>query len=465
MQPMLFKSLKFSYCMNRIYLKHFLLTLVINVLLTHTKAQTNDSIRLWTIQECLHYAGEHNIQIQTLRLTAASREQDLLASKGYMIPDLSASLNNTFIQTTNPASTSDYSKQAVSSNASYSLNAGMILWNDHLLRNTIEQRKLLIESAELSVKQSTNEVSFQIIQAFLNILLNKENLIYIIDLLQTSDARVKQGQYLFDAGSIAKKDLLQLQAQYAADNYLLIQTKNALRQHILALKQLLQLPADSAFEIATTMKTDYTSGLKPLHEIQLTAYQTFPEIKIGQLGLKVASLDILKLKAGYKPILSFSGSIGSNYSRSMFNTSLVESNYFNQTNNHFYQQSGLSLSVPIFSNQANRTNVYKAKLAYRTAALTLQNNELILSQAVEMAYLNAINAEQALEAAKEQMLSAKESYRIVNEQFKLGGTNSFDVLQQRNQYVQAMQEFTQAKYTAILQQKIVDFYLGNMITL
>jgi outer membrane protein len=84
---------------------------------------------------------------------------------------------------------------------------------------------------------------------------------------------------------------------------------------------------------------------------------------------------------------------------------------------------------------------------------------------VEQAYLNASNAMQSYEAANLQLQAAAESYRITNEQFKLGAINIYDLLQQRNQYVQAVQAFTQAKYTAVLQQKIYEFYMGNPVTL
>jgi outer membrane protein len=53
----------------------------------------------------------------------------------------------------------------------------------------------------------------------------------------------------------------------------------------------------------------------------------------------------------------------------------------------------------------------------------------------------------------------------VNEQLKLGAINTYDLLQQRNQYVQAVQAYTQAKYDAFLQKKIYEFYRGNPVTL
>jgi outer membrane protein len=78
--------------------------------------------------------------------------------------------------------------------------------------------------------------------------------------------------------------------------------------------------------------------------------------------------------------------------------------------------------------------------------------------------LSALNAQQSYVAANEQLIAATESYRIIQAQFKLGGTNTYEVLQLRNQYVQSIQAYTQTKYTAVLQQKIYEFYLGKPIT-
>ena len=157
--------------------------------------------------------------------------------------------------------------------------------------------------------------------------------------------------------------------------------------------------------------------------------------------------------------------MGTGYSDVIINSNSPKTGYFKQAGNNFYQRLGVTLSIPIFSNRINKTNLEKANIAYKQADLNLQNDQLVLSQAVEQAYLNAVNAQQAYDAANQQLLSATESYRIVNEQFRLGAINTYDLLQQRNQYVQAVQAYTQAKYTAFLQQKIYEFYMGNPVTL
>lgn len=270
---------------------------------------------------------------------------------------------------------------------------------------------------------------------------------------------------MYEAGRIAKISLLQLQAQLASDKYLLVQAQNTIRLNTLALKQLLQLPTQTPFELAPVADVK-TSGLLPsLQEAQQTALQNFPEIQIGKLAVSISTLDIALAKAAFTPTLKATGALGSGYSDVLVNAVAPKAGYLKQTGNNFYQSLGLTLAIPVFTQKQNKTNLEKARIAYSQAGLNLQNSSLQLTQSVEQAYLNALNARQALNAAGQQLTAAAESYRIVNAELTLGAVNAYDLLQQRNQYVQAVQSYTQAKYSAVLQQKIYQFYMGDPISL
>ncbi|MBC7934494.1 MAG: TolC family protein [Rhizobacter sp.] len=420
---------------------------------------------VWTIEQCIDYAKQHNIQVNTLQLNRQSAEQDLIAAQGSKIPSLSAAVASTFNNANNNAAGNGTLVNQLVNSETYSVTSSIVLWNDHYINNNIRQQNLLTQSASLSVLQTQNNLTLSITQAYLNILLAKENEQYITDLVNTTTASVHQGQMLFDAGSIAKTSLLQLQAQLASDNYLLVQVQNTIRQNILALKQLLQLPSQTPFDITKPASIKTSSTIDELQIAQQTALNNFPEIKMGKLGVDIAALDIAKAKANFKPVLKASGAFGSGYNDVFTNNTSPKTGYFAQTGNNFYQNLGVTLSIPIFSQRVNKTNLEKTNIAYKQANLNLQNNQLILTQAVEQAYLNTINARQAYDAANQQLISAIESYRIVNAELKLGAINSYDLLQQRNQYVQAVQVFTQAKYIAVLQQKIYEFYIGKPVTL
>jgi outer membrane protein len=427
-------------------------------------AQKTDTVRLWSIADCFAYAAANNIRINTLRLNETSAKQDVLAAKGVKIPSLYINAGNSFNNANNDAAGNGTLVNQFSSSGSYSLNSSLVIFNGNYINNNIRQHDLLVTSSTLSTNQTVNTIILSITQAYLDVLLAKETLQYVIDLVGSSAEMVKQGQLFYKAGSIAKINLLQLQAQAASDNYLLVQTRNAIRQNILLLKQLLQLPADSSFDIITPSIT-LQGAVPPLQQVQQAALASFPEIKIGELGLAIAALSIAKTRSTFWPVITASGSTGTGYNDIITNNSYTKTGYFRQSGNNFYQQLGLNVYIPIFSNRLNSVNLAKAKIAYTQASLTLQNNRLILSQEVEQASLNTSNARQAYDAANEQLKSASESYRIVNEQFRLGGTNAFDLRQQRNLYVQAVQAFTQARYTLLLQEKIYTFYMGRPVTL
>jgi outer membrane protein len=84
---------------------------------------------------------------------------------------------------------------------------------------------------------------------------------------------------------------------------------------------------------------------------------------------------------------------------------------------------------------------------------------------VEQSYINVLNAQSQYDAAEKQMDANEESYRITNEEFKIGSVDMVDLLQQKNLYVQALQAYIQAKYNTILSLKIYEFYTGVPVAL
>ena len=429
------------------------------------KAQIVNTSKRWSIQTCFQYAIENNIDINTAKLNELSSIQDANLAKGSRIPTLYGALNNNFTNgKTDVSGTGNYENQLVSS-GNYSLNSALVLWNGNYINTNIHQKNLVAKTYSLLVEQSKNNLVLLITQSYLSILLAKENLKYITDLVTTSQSRLKQGQQLYDAGSTAKISVLQLQAQLASDEYLKIQTENTIRQNILALKQILQLPTSVSFDIETPNNLEVIVLATPLETVQNNANQNFPEIKIGEMNTEISNLNITKAKASFLPTLTANVGIGSGYNAILNNSTYVSSNYITQTGNNLYQQIGLTLSIPILTNQINKTNLEKSRISFKQSDFNLRNAKLILSQQVELAYLNATNAQEAYQSANQQLISVTESYRILNEEFKLGGISAFDLLQQKNQYLQAIQAFTQSKYTAILQQKIYDFYNGTKIQL
>lgn len=412
----------------------------------------------WTLEDCINYAKENNIQINTLKLSSDAAKLDWQQSKNNRLPNVNGTISQSLVNSNNADPVIGGFQTQANFSSNYGINSSMTIYNGGYLNNDIRSKSLSLESANLTVQETTNNITLSITQAFLNILLAKENITYLKQVLSTSDAQLKQSQQRFDAGSISKKDLLQFQSQLASDNYNLVTANNNYQTNIVNLKQLLQLPASYQMEVAEPPSVEPQQAVVSLNEAISAAQEIRPEVKNSEVGVSIAETELAKTKAGRLPTVSLGANLSSGFSDNR------DAKYFSQLNNNFYQSLGATIAIPIFSRKLNKTNIAKSKIAIEQAKLDLLNTKTVLNQQVEQAYINLRNAQAQFVAAQTQLKAAEESYHITDEQLKLGAVNAVDVMTQRNTYVQALQSFVQAKYSAVLYNKIYDFYTGKPVT-
>ena len=439
----------------------FLLFLIIGI--RPLKAQDSSKSQpplKWDLQTCFDYAKKNNIQLNTLRLSQQISKQDLLLAKAAKYPNLFGNTTQTFTHSTSAANpvVGQFATQS-SFASSGALTSAWTIYNGGYLNYNIRLQDLSLIQAGFNVDQNLTSLIPEITQDYLNILLAKENIVYAEDLLKTSAAQLEQGNKLYSAGSIARNALVVLEAQTAKDKYNLISAQSAYRQNVLTLKQLLQLPWSYSMEIAVPDSIIATALVPSLDQVQQVALATRPEIKFAETGVDMAQMNLKLAKARTLPVVSIGASLASGYS----NNQSVD--YLKQLDNNFYQRAGLTISIPIFNNRIYRTQVEISQIEIDQAKLALQGAKTSLSQQVEQAYINVLNAQAQYDAAIVQLKSSQESYRVVNEQFKYGGANLVEVLQQKNLYVQALEAYIQAKYTAALNLEVYNFYLGEPIKL
>ncbi|MCR8556313.1 TolC family protein [Mucilaginibacter sp. BJC16-A38] len=451
--------------------------LVFLILTGFNAARAQDSTLIgktlrWDLVKCIDYAKKNNIQINTLRLSQLTSQQEYLLAKAGRLPSLSGSASqnlehiNTNSRNNGSVSTVDSNGVVINNNkgssfiasGSYSLNSTVTLYNGNFINNDISQKNLGVQAANLNIIQQENDITLQITQAYLTILLDKENVIYDKDLVTTTTAQVKLEQQRYDVGSVARAALIQLQAQQANDKYTLVNQQNTERGDLLTLKQLLLLPSDVDFDIIKPDTITPIDTITAFHDVEKVALTTRPEVKSGELSVKIAQYDVEKARAGYKPTLTAGGSLNTGYTSG-------QGNFGNQLNYNFNQQIGLNLAIPIFTKRVVKTQVEEAKINVEQSQLNLRNTKTTLSQTVERAFINVQNSKSQYDAALEQYKYSKESYRIASEQLKVGVANTVDFLLQKTLFVQAQQAFIQAKYNELLTLKIYDFYRGIPIKL
>ena len=97
--------------------------------------------------------------------------------------------------------------------------------------------------------------------------------------------------------------------------------------------------------------------------------------------------------------------------------------------------------------------------------LDLQDKKISLSNTIEQYWINANSNQQSYLAAKARVKSQEASYELLNEQFLNGLKNTVDVLQGRDNVINAEQSMLQSKYTTLLNIQLLKFYTGEKIDL
>ena len=237
--------------------KNLLATL--SILLTSTAAWGQ---KIWTLQECLDYAIANNIQLQQKRITAASDHEDVLQSQSALFPSVSFSTNQNVswrpfaestINLTNGSMTT--SRNTVSYNGSYGINANWTVWNGNRNTNTIKQNKLTEKIAELGIEQQANTIQEQIAQLYVQILYETEAVRVCEEIIKSSEMQRDRAKTMVEVGSLARVDLVQLEAQVSQDQYSLVQAQSQLANYKLQLKQLLEIHDAESFDIAVDRKS------------------------------------------------------------------------------------------------------------------------------------------------------------------------------------------------------------------
>lgn len=423
-------------------------------------------VKTWTLNDCIRYALEQNIQLQQNRLSLEESKVDVKTAKAALFPSLSFSTghnmtNRPYQETSSMVSGTEIisSSNKTSYTGSYGLNAQWTVWNGGQRLNTIKQQKLNKETAELTVNEQENTLQEEITKLYVQILYADESVRINEGTLELSKAQYERGKELLAAGDISKSELAQLESQVSNDNYQLVTAQTSLENYKLQLKQLLELDGDREFTLAIP-ELDETNVLSPLPakaDIYNTALALRPEIQSSRLNIQSADLSISMAKAGYMPNVSLTAGIGTNH------TTGSDFTFSEQVKRGWNNSIGLSVSLPIFSNRETKSAVGKAKIQRESRQLDLTNAQKELYRTIETMWLDASSAQQQFVAADAKLKSSQSSYELVNEQFKLGMKNTVELLTEKNNLMSAQQERVQAKYMAILNRVLLEFYAGNQI--
>lgn len=448
----------------------------------------------WDLKQCVDYAIKNNISVKQAdvqaRFDKLTHNQSILAQYPRLYSQHSAGFQ--FGRSIDPTSNQFTTNQIFFAN--HGIDVGLDLFNWFSKRNTVEANHYLAQASVAKLEKARNDIALNVANAYLSVLLNKEQINISKVQLSQSREQLVLIQKQVKAGALPELNLAEAETQYATDSSNLITTQTNYTISLLQLKALLNLDVASPFDIEVPPVDSIP--LEPLSELDpaivyQSALEHLPQQKINDLNLKAAEKNAAVAKAAMYPSLSVFGGINSRYSNAQkllpnnFQTINVpigvvdingttypvtapvnqpteysKNNYFRQLNNNFSQNIGFGLNIPIFNGGVARINWQKAKLNAESQLLLKDQDAQTLKQDIYQAYTNAVAAFEKYNAAQIATASAQKAYDFAKKRFDVGLLQPIDLITNQNNLFRAKINMVSAQYDYVFKMKLLEFYKG-----
>jgi outer membrane protein len=486
----------FLFTKGRYHIGIFLIILLIISASQNVNAQET---KIWTLEECINYALDNNISIKKQDLLINNQEELLLQSKLGILPNLNgyASHGYNWGQRIDPF-TNEFATDRVRSNNLY-LQGDLNLFSGMQQLNIIKRNMLDLQSAQFDADYYRDEISISVATYYLQTLFYTEFVAIANNQIDITRQQVERTKKLVDAGTLAKGDLLTIEAQLASEELSLVEAQNNLALSYLDLTQLLEIQNPKGFEIEKPEVglIDQPEVYTP-EQIFGVAVQARPEIKSAEVKLESSEKSLSIARGGYYPSLSLSGSIGSGYSGAnqvgndpytqeqafgywysddplhtkipVYGTvnsyqSYTPKSWGDQLEDNLNEAVSLNLRIPIFNGWATRSAVEQAKLGVENANLDVQLKKNSLYKIIQQAYNDALAASNKHKAADKKVNATKESFNYAEQKYNVGLINSVEYNTAKKEYNNALSELIQSKYDFVFRSTVIDFYMGKPLTL
>jgi len=420
------------------------------------------------VTEAIRMTLERNVQIKQAELSKDLAAQDLFQAKSNLYPSLSASVSQ---QLNNGLFVDRTTNQLVKGNQwSYNMSPGIgssiNIFKGFQQVNQIKANKMQLESSSTQVDKIKNDLVLNVLVTYLEAITNYEMYTASGDQLKLSQQQFQLDSIQFAVGNKTIADIAKSKNQVASDELNRINLKNSYELSMLTLKQLMEMAPQTEISLVRPSVDHLLLDADPKNPVDVfqRALNNQPDIKKALIDKDVAAKQIEIAKGGYLPSLNLDVNYGSNYSWGGRDpVTLQKIGVFEQFKLYKSFGTGMTLSVPIFSNNQNKVNVAKAKIGLKQAEAAEQLAKNNLNKAVNQAVLDVGAAKQRFTSATTAFESAETAYKATKERYDIGMANSLELFTAQTERNKAEFDLIQAKYNVIFKSKIIDYYLGNPI--
>lgn len=414
--------------------------------------------KVWTFDECVDYAMEHNIQILQTIVSQNNAEYQYKMTKNSWLPTVSADASQSFGFGQSPSAYGVYvSDNSASTSLGLSLN--MPLFNGLSIYNQIKSTNLAYDASKKDVEAAKYDLKLLIMSYYMQVVYNKEIKSVAEKQLALTEEQHAKTQELYELGKVAESNVYESAAQVATAKSTLVQADNALMLSILDIVQALELDSMEDFDVVSPETFDGNNApVLPSQEATYNfAVNHQPKIEAANIRLEQSYRDVKASKSSWYPSLSLFAGYSTGY-YNYFSSSRENLPFGDQLSNNGRTSFGVRLNVPIFNAMQTKYRVEMTKLNIENQELNIANARKELRKDIQQAFYNAVAAEQKFKTSEETYNAAEIAYRFSDESYGAGRATLLELNESKNRLFKAESEMLQAKYEYIYRVKVLEFY-------
>jgi outer membrane protein len=448
----------------------------------------------FTLKQCIEYAWLNNPDVKQAILNDESGKVDVLQSKTNLLPSVSASAGQNYqFGRTIDRFTNSFINQTIRSN-NISLSGNMVIFNGLQNQNSIKRQNEIQKSNDENIENVKNQIALSVSSAFLQVIQSVESINNAKFQIESTKQRIIRAEKQVEAGASDLSTLLSLKAQLANEELNLVNAENTRSSSLLNLRTLMQVPMEDDFDVLIPeMRNDLMVNALTAVQIYEIAVGNMPEIKSAMHQVEAAKFQTKISQGNFSPTIALFGSVSTVYSqnsKSIVNVTPSGTQVvgFTQTNNdpvlqptfsyetktiafnqqlkdNLGQSLGVSLSWNLFSGMQVHNQIKKSKIQEEINHLNLLRTKNTLLSDINLAVNNYNAAKSKYDASVNNVNAQKNSFEYVQKRFDAGVSTSFDFIQAKNNYLQAVSSEIQARYELVFRGLILEYYKGNPLIL
>ena len=304
------------------------------------------------------------------------------------------------------------------------------------------------ETAEEDRKRVEQEVVFQVIKAYSQVIMAKEDLGLAEETEKTARAHVKLAKDLFETGQGVKSDLLSAKVRLSEVQEMIIQAKNNESIARAALNQIMGIDQTQVIEVYHDL--GYEGRYGDLEDLIQDALQHRPDLLALKGRVAMREESVRMEKTGYLPSVE------------------LVAQYDLNDENHVWGADGKSWTIGavcrlnLFDGLDTSARLQEAKA--RHSQYVYRQKELVnrIELEVRESFHRAQEAKERVAVTSEATVHAEESLRIVEDRYSVGLTTIVEMLDNEIALTRARRNHLKAVHDCRISQARLDFVRGTL---